>query len=85
MQNKIKTKTDNVVYLYDMDKILLVFICLISISNMYSVRTETIETWGDVYNVRAIEEKTATARWFIFRIKQRTLRFPSVMVDNELE
>lgn len=62
-----------------MDKLLLVFICLISISNMYSVQTVTIDTWGELYNVRAIEEKTATARWFIFVIQQRTLRFPSVI------
>lgn len=59
-----------------MDKILLtVFICLISISN---IQTVTVETWGNIYNVRAVEEKTATAKWFILVIQQRTLRFPSV-------
>lgn len=61
-----------------MDKVLLVVICLMSISNIYSVQTETIETWGNLYNVRAIEEKTATVKWFLFKVQQRTLRFPTV-------
>lgn len=68
-----------------MDKILLVFICLISISNIYTVEAVTVETWGELYNVRAVEEKTATARWFIFVIQQRKLRFPSVMTDNKMK
>lgn len=62
-----------------MEKILFIFICLINISNIYSVEFVTIDTWGELYNVRAIEEKTTTARWFIFKIQQRTLRFPAVM------
>lgn len=63
-----------------MDKILLAFICLISISNMHAVQaTATVDTWGQLVNVCAVEEKTATAKWFIFVIQHRTLRFPTVM------
>lgn len=51
---------------------------------MYSVQTETIQTWGELSNVRAIEEKTVTAKWFIFVVRKRTLRFPSVIIDNKI-
>lgn len=67
-----------------MERILLVFfICLMNISIIYPVQSVTIQTWGELYNVRAIEEKTATAKWFIFIIQHRTLRFPSVMLMSD--
>lgn len=69
-----------------MDKSLFMFICLIGISNMLAVQaTPTVKTWGEVCNVRAVEEKTATARWFIFVVQHRTLRFPTVKKKHTIK
>lgn len=61
-----------------MDKWLVILIFLVTGSNIYLVQSEKIETWGDLYNVRAIEEQTATAKWIALVVKTKTLRFPAV-------
>lgn len=67
-----------------MDKWVFVFICLVSSSNIYLVQMETIETWGELRNVRALEEKSAVAHWIPLKIRTEMLRFPSVINNNDL-
>lgn len=62
-----------------MEKLLLIFICLIANTTICLVKSETIETWGDLCNVRALDQKTAIAKWFVFIIQNRTLTFPTVI------
>lgn len=62
-----------------MQKLLVVFICLIGIACIDLVRTETVQTWGELYNVRAIDEKRATASWILLTVRTRKLRLPSVI------
>lgn len=64
-----------------MEKLLLALICLAS-ANVCLVRLETTETWGELNNVRALDQKTAIARWFVFVVQSRTLRFPAVNSYN---
>lgn len=63
-----------------MFKIILI-ILVFNLSNWF-VQTETIETWGEMYNVRAIGFESVSEPWSIFyKIRNRTLTFPSVSLN----
>lgn len=62
-------------------KLLLLLVGLIS--GFCLVHTETIETWGDLYNVRAVDHRIVKARGFVFHVKNRTMTFPPVIMANE--
>lgn len=63
-----------------MHKLLLVFIYLFSSSNICLVHLETTDTWGNLYNVRVIDQKTAIASSFVFKVQNLTLKFPVVIM-----
>lgn len=64
-----------------MEKLLLVIICLVNVCLIHS--NPTIETWGELYNVRAADHRNAKANWFVFKIQNRTMTFPSVIMQNK--
>lgn len=78
-----------------MNKLLIMLICSASSSYICSVRsllvspnldsyTEIeIETWGELKNVRAIDQKTAIAPRFVLEVQNRTLAFPSVFMKDK--
>lgn len=41
--------------------------------------TVTVETWGNIYNVRALDFETATARRIFLRVRTCIITFPLVM------
>lgn len=61
-----------------MEKWLLVFICFVSISSFCLVRLETIETWGELKNVRAIDHRIVTAHWIPLKVHNLMVTIPSV-------
>lgn len=63
-----------------MEKCLMVFICLVSTSSICLVQSETIETWGELKNVRAIDHQVVNIGWFPFKIQNRTLILPAVKI-----
>lgn len=54
-------------------------VALLVVFYINSAGTETVETWGDIYNVRALGFETATARRIFLKVQTRILTFPLVM------
>lgn len=68
--------------LQPMDKLLLVMVVgLVGSWSICFVHSYTIDTWGELCNVRAADHTTSMAKGFVFRIQNRTLAFPSVIMQ----
>lgn len=65
------------------EKLLLLLVCLVSGMGICFVHTETIETWGDLYNVRAVDHRIVKAKGFVFYVQNRTMSFPPVIMQNK--
>lgn len=58
---------------------------LFVIFHMNSAVMETVETWGNIYNVRALGFQTAKACPIFLIVQNRILTFPLVMIHNIFE
>lgn len=54
-------------------------VVLLVVFYINSAGTVTVETWGNIYNVRAIGFEAATAFRIVLRVRTRILTFPLVM------
>lgn len=54
--------------------IFCIFVCTI----FSMVRLESIEVWGEMQNVRAVDYRNMATGWFFLKVQNRTLKFPLV-------